>query len=206
MRHWLLLPALLPGLLAAQSIDTSLVDLAALDTTLRFDLHYATADNFTGVVMYPVARAWLRHEAAQALVAVQADLRREGLCLLIWDAYRPLAVQRMFWSLVPDERYVADPAKGSRHNRGAAVDLTLCDSLGRPLPMPTDFDDFSAAAAADYAGDDDAVAARLRLLQEAMRSAGFRTLDSEWWHFSMPVDPVPAVPVTAAELGLVLPD
>jgi D-alanyl-D-alanine dipeptidase len=86
------------------------------------------------------------------------------------------------------------------------VDVTLCDAAGRAVAMPSDFDDFTEAAAADYAGDDAVVAAQLRLLQEAMRSAGFRALDAEWWHFSMPVDPVPVVPVTAAELGLVLQD
>jgi len=185
MRHWLLLPALLPGLLAAQSIDTSLVDLAALDTTLRFDVRYASADNFTGVAVYPVARALLRHEAAEALLAVQAELRKEGLGLLIWDAYRPLSVQRVFWSLVPDERYVADPAKGSRHNRGAAVDLTLCDLQGRPLPMPTAFDDFSERAHRGATGWTPEQRRNSERLQAEMERHGFTGLPTEWWHYDL---------------------
>ena len=185
MRFWLLLTALLPGSLAAQPTDTALVDLATLDSTLWFDLRYATADNFTGVAVYPVARALLRHEAAAALLAVQAELRKEGLGLLIWDAYRPLSVQRVFWALVPDERYVADPAKGSRHNRGAAVDLTLCDSLGRPLPMPTAFDDFSARAHRAATGWTPEQRRNSERLQAALERHGFTGLPTEWWHFDL---------------------
>ena len=185
MRYAALLFLLPPVPLAAQSPDTALVDLAMLDTTLHFDLRYATTDNFTGVAVYPVARALLRREAARALLAVQAELRSEGLGLLIWDAYRPLAVQRLFWELVPDERYVADPAKGSRHNRGAAVDLTLCDSLGHALPMPTAFDDFSGRAHRDATGWTPEQRRNSERLQAAMERHGFTGLPSEWWHYDL---------------------
>jgi D-alanyl-D-alanine dipeptidase len=180
---WLLVLA--PRLATAQPADTALVDLAALDPTLHFDIRYATADNFTGAAVYPVARALLRYEAAQALLAVQAELRREGLGLLIWDAYRPLSVQRAFWALVPDERYVANPAKGSRHNRGAAVDLTLCDSLGRPLPMPTAFDDFSRRAHRDATDWTPEQRRNSERLQAAMERHGFAGLPTEWWHYDL---------------------
>jgi D-alanyl-D-alanine dipeptidase len=185
MRPWILLSALLSGPLAAQVSDTSLVELVALDTTLRFDIRYATADNFTRAAVYPVARALLRYEAAQALLAVQQELRAEGLGLLIWDAYRPLSVQRVFWSLVPDERYVADPAKGSRHNRGAAVDLTLCDLEGRPLPMPTAFDDFSERAHRDARDWTEEQRGNSERLQAAMERHGFTGLPTEWWHYDL---------------------
>lgn len=185
MRHTLLIFLLLPRPVAAQAPDTALVDIATLDTTLHFDLRYATADNFTGVAVYPEARALLRREAALALLAVQEELRAEGLGLLIWDAYRPLSVQRLFWSLVPDERYVADPAKGSRHNRGAAVDLTLCDRLGRPLPMPTAFDDFSGRAHRDARGWTPEQRRNSERLQAAMERHGFNGLPTEWWHYDL---------------------
>ena len=185
MRLQTLLAVLLPGMLAAQPADTGLVELTGLDSTLRFDLRYAGTDNFTGVAVYPVARALLRHEAAQALLAVQAELRREGLGLLIWDAYRPLAVQHVFWALVPDERYVADPAKGSRHNRGAAVDLTLCDLRGRPLPMPTGFDDFSERAHRSSALWTPEQRRNSERLQAAMERHGFAGLATEWWHYDL---------------------
>ncbi len=185
MRLWLLFSTLLTGTLAAQVSDTGLVDLASLDTTLRFDIRYATADNFTGAAVYPAARALLRHEAAVALIAVQQELRAEGLGLLIWDAYRPLSVQGIFWSLVPDERYVADPAKGSRHNRGAAVDLTLCDLEGRPLPMPTAFDDFSERAHRDARDWTEEQRRNSERLQSAMERHGFTGLPTEWWHYDL---------------------
>jgi D-alanyl-D-alanine dipeptidase len=185
MRYALLLVLLLPRPGCAQAPDTALVDLATLDTTLRLDLRYATPDNFAGVAVYPEARALLRPEAALALCAVQAELRKEGLGLLIWDAYRPLAVQRLFWELVPDERYVADPAKGSRHNRGAAVDLTLCDGQGRALPMPTAFDDFSQRAHRDAPEWTAEQRRNSEHLQAVMERHGFTGLPMEWWHYDL---------------------
>jgi D-alanyl-D-alanine dipeptidase len=149
---------------------------------LHIDLPYATPDNFTKQVVYPVKRCYLRRFAAERLSAVQAELETMGLGLKVWDGYRPLSVQKQFWALVPDERYVASPTKGSRHNRGAAVDVTLVDRTGAELEMPTKFDDFTEAAAAN-APCSQVAAENRKLLQRVMKNHGFQILPTEWWHF-----------------------
>jgi D-alanyl-D-alanine dipeptidase len=172
--------------------QADLVDVAVLDPTIRLDLRYATAENFTGVAVYPAARCLLRHDAAARLARVQRRVRADGLGLLVWDCYRPFAVQERFWTLVPDERYVAPPVRrdglpvaGSKHNRGAAVDVTLVDGAGRPLEMPTGFDDFSARA---HRGAPASSAARANAarLEAAMTAEGFEPFPTEWWHFDAP--------------------
>jgi D-alanyl-D-alanine dipeptidase len=169
-----------------------LVDLAAIDPSIRLDLRYATTDNFTGIAVYPVARCLLRRDAAERLARVQRRLRADGVGLLVWDCYRPLAVQERFWALVPDERYVARPVRrdgrpvaGSKHNRGAAVDVTLADATGNALEMPTGFDDFSQRA---HRGASATPAARANAerLESAMMAEGFEPLPTEWWHFDAP--------------------
>ena len=124
---------------------------------------------------------------AKALNKVQEELEKEGLGLLVWDGYRPLPVQEIFWQICPDENYVADPEKGSRHNRGAAVDLTLYNfKTGKTLNMPTHFDDFSKKAWRD-AGEELGVTteqvANRQKLEAVMHKHGFKGLPSEWWHF-----------------------
>lgn len=167
---------------------------------VRLDIRYATADNFTKAVVYPAARCLLRPEAAAALGKVQSELAAKGLGLKLWDCYRPLSVQRHFWELVPDPRYVADPKKGSRHNRGAAVDLTLVDAAGRELEMPTGYDDFSEAAHRASAAGTPAARANARTLEDAMVRHGFKGLPTEWWHFdfsgweAFPLLDVPLIP------------
>jgi D-alanyl-D-alanine dipeptidase len=177
---------------APRAPGDDLVDLAAVDPTIRFDLRYATAANFTGVAVYPRARCLLRRDAAARLARVQRRLRADGLGLLVWDCYRAFAVQERFWALVPDERYVARPVRrdgrpvaGSKHNRGAAVDLTLVDAAGVRLEMPTDFDDFSERA---HRGASATAAARANAarLEAAMVAEGFEPLATEWWHFDAP--------------------
>lgn len=160
------------------------VDIARLDASIRVDLRYATANNFTGQAVYPPsARCYLRARVAQRLQAVQRELSTQRLGLKVFDCYRPLSVQRRFFALVPDERYVANPSKGSRHNRGAAVDLTLVDAAGAEQPMPTSFDDFSERAHRDFmALPNEAIANRARL-EAAMTHQGFVPLPTEWWHF-----------------------
>ncbi|OQA14816.1 MAG: D-alanyl-D-alanine dipeptidase [bacterium ADurb.Bin363] len=120
---------------------------------------------------------------AKKLLKVQKKLKKIGLGLKIWDAYRPLSVQYKFWELVPDLRYVADPKVGSNHNRGAAVDVTLVDSKGKELPMPTEFDDFTEKAGRNYNKLPKEVIKNRKLLEDYMVSEGFLPLPTEWWHF-----------------------
>lgn len=160
-----------------------LTDVPKVVPGVVLDIKYATADNFTKAVVYPAARCLLRPEAAVALGRVQAELSKKGLGLKLWDCYRPLSVQKRFWELVPDPRYVADPKKGSRHNRGAAVDLTLVDSAGRELEMPTGYDDFSEAAHRASTSGTPASRANAKILEDAMTARGFKGLPTEWWHF-----------------------
>ena len=166
----------------AQSPD-DLVDIRSIDPTIVLDLRYATQDNFTHHILYPVARCMLRRVAAESLKAVQRELKPIGLRLKIYDAYRPLSIQKKLWAAVPDDRYVANPSKGSRHNRGAAVDLTLVDSRGRELKMPTPFDDFTARAHCDYTNLPDQVLKNRALLERVMTNHGFLIMRTEWWHF-----------------------
>lgn len=178
-----------------------LVAVADVHPRIRFDIRYATRANFTGEVLYDAGVCLLRQSVAERLARVQARLEEDGLGLLVYDGYRPLSVQRKMWALVPDERYVANPEKGSRHNRGAAVDLTLCDALGRALAMPTEHDDFSERAHRDFGGCSPAAARHRALLEEVMAEQGFQGLATEWWHFDAPdyeLFPVLDVPLSKA--------
>ncbi|HZS41736.1 MAG TPA: D-alanyl-D-alanine dipeptidase [Polyangia bacterium] len=175
-----------------------LVDLQSVHPNIRMDLRYATAANFTGRVIYPVARCFLRRAVAERLARVERDLAAEGLGLAMFDCYRPLSAQRLLWSLVPDERYVANPANGSHHNRGAAVDLTLVTAAGAKLPMPTGFDDFSERAHRDFRGVDETARKNRERLERAMTARGFVPLATEWWHFDAP--DWPAYPLADVDL------
>jgi len=163
-----------------------LVDIADVDPRILVDIRYATADNFMGRPLYPVNRCLLRESVAHRLSRVQDDLAQRGYGLKVHDGYRPLSVQKLMWEVMPDERYVADPAKGSRHNRGAAVDVTLVDAWGRELPMPSAYDEFSDRAHRDYAGGSVEARYYRDLLIEAMERQGFQNYGTEWWHFDAP--------------------
>ena len=159
-------------------------DVLAVEPSLRVELRYATADNFMHRAVYPAnARCYLRAPVAAKLQAVQRELQAQGLGLKLYDCYRPLSVQKLLWQVVPDERYVARPEKGSRHNRGAAVDLTLVDREGRELPMPTAFDAFDERAHRDYDKLPPEILKNRALLESAMGKRGFVPLPTEWWHF-----------------------
>jgi D-alanyl-D-alanine dipeptidase len=166
--------------------EDDFVDLGTIAPSIRLELRYATANNFTHQVVYPTARCLLRREVAERLGRVQAELEKHRLGLKIWDCYRPLSVQRRFFALVPDERYVADPKKGSRHNRGAAVDLTLVDERGVELEMGSGFDDFSKRAHRGIASLPATVREHRAQLDAAMAKEGFTGLPTEWWHFDAP--------------------
>jgi len=166
-----------------QAASAQLVDIRSLHTGIRLDLRYATANNFLHRPLYKESRCLLRAIAAQQLSQVQADLETIGLGLKVYDCYRPLSVQKEMWKLFPNALYVANPAYGSRHNRGAAVDLTLVDRAGNELTMPTAFDAFTEQAASDYEGASPQATQNRQRLQDAMTKRDFQTLESEWWHF-----------------------
>lgn len=161
-----------------------LVELNSLIPKIPLDIRYATSNNFTGKAVYAEARCFLQRPAAEALAKVQVELEAQGLSLKMYDCYRPLSVQKKFWALVPDERYVANPAQGSRHNRGMAVDLTVVDRRsGKELNMPTGYDDFTVRAHRDF-GNLPAEQLRNReVLEKVMVKHGFAPLPTEWWHF-----------------------
>jgi zinc D-Ala-D-Ala dipeptidase len=151
------------------------------------DLRYATPQNFTRKVLYRNPEAFLRLPAAKALQAVQNELQQQHIGLKIFDAYRPYGVTVEMWKVVPDERYAANPSKGSGHNRGIAVDLTLIDlTTGKELQMPTAFDDFTEKAHHNYMQLEAAVIANRKLLRSVMEKHGFIALESEWWHYYLP--------------------
>ncbi|MGD9610584.1 MAG: M15 family metallopeptidase [Desulfovibrionaceae bacterium] len=173
--------------------EAGLVDITKVAPGIRLDIRYATPNNFTHVAVYPAARCFLRAPVAKRLAKVQADLEKQGLGLKVYDCYRPFSIQKKFWALVPNEDWVAKPVEkdgkpvtGSKHNRGAAVDLTLVDKAGNEVPMPSGFDDFTEKARRDYTGGDPAARANAKRLEAAMTKEGFEPLPSEWWHFDGP--------------------
>lgn len=164
--------------------DTTLVLLSDIDSSIILDVRYATTDNFTGQVLYPAARVYLRRIVARRLAEAQKYLARFGYSLKVFDGYRPLSVQKKMWEIVPDERYVANPRTGSRHNRGAAVDVTIVNTAdGSELDMGTQYDDFTEKAHRDYADLPDKVKQNRALLADVMQRFGFSTFETEWWHF-----------------------
>ncbi|NNN05531.1 MAG: hypothetical protein HKL90_06490 [Elusimicrobia bacterium] len=177
-----------------------LVDLRAALPEAVLDVRYAGTANMLGRPVYSRAAAFLRRSTAIKLAAAAADLRARGLRLVVYDAYRPLSAQRVLWEARPDARYVADPARGSAHNRGGAVDAGLADADGRALAMPCDFDAFGPLAAHGAAGAPAPAAARVRTLRAALESAGFEALAEEWWHYADPASrawPLLDVPLEA---------
>ena len=170
-------------LFARAQTDTSFVEISQLNPHIRLDIRYATPHNFLQQTVYPQARCFLRHDAAVAIDAVQKELEKIGLGLKIFDGYRPLSVQKKMWQIMPNPRYVANPAKGSRHNRGMAVDLTLVDAKGNALPMPTEFDSFSQKAHHNYFNLPVEVLRNRWILRTVMEKHGFSSIRTEWWHY-----------------------
>jgi zinc D-Ala-D-Ala dipeptidase len=163
-----------------------LVELVTLDSTIKLDVRYASTNNFMGAAMYSQARAFLQRPAAEALVRVHRALARDGYGLMIHDAYRPWYVTWMFWEATPDSQhtFVANPATGSRHNRGSAVDLTLYDrKTGVAVRMPGGYDEMSPRSYPTYSGGTANERARRDLLRRAMEAEGFSVNEAEWWHF-----------------------
>lgn len=195
-RPWLVLPVLLvlvsisyaqgPPKEAGPFREPDLVELIKLDPTIKLDIRYATKNNFLGRRVYKQARAFLQRPAAEALVRVHQSLRRQGYGLVVFDGYRPWSVTKKFWDATPEDKkiFVADPAKGSRHNRGSAVDLTLFDlATGKQVKMPGEYDEMTERSHINYACAEPE-AKRLRdLLRTAMEAEGFAVYEPEWWHY-----------------------
>ena len=166
--------------------EPDLVELVSLDDSIKLDIRYASTNNFASAVFYRQPRAFLQRPAAEALVRAHRKLKEKGYGLLIHDAYRPWFVTKMFWDGTPTDMkiFVANPANGSRHNRGCAVDLTLYDlQSGEPIPMGAGYDEFSSRSFPDY----EIASSRMRwhreLLRDAMEAQGFTIYEFEWWHF-----------------------
>lgn len=167
-------------------LPADLVDLTTVDPRIKLDIRYAGSNNFMGIPLYERAAAYLQRPAAEALKRAQAALAAQGYGLLIHDAYRPWFVTWMFWEATPPDArmFVANPAKGSRHNRGCAVDLTLYElKTGRVVEMPSRYDEFSGRAHADFVGGTTKQRALRAVLREAMTAQGFEVYAEEWWHF-----------------------
>ena len=167
--------------------SNDLVELVTLDSTIKLDIRYATANNFVGRVVYAQARAFLQRQTAEALMSVQRRLKVKGYGLLIHDGYRPWSVTKLFWDITPekDRIFVADPAVGSRHNRGCAVDLGLYDlQTGREVEMPGAYDEMTARSFVTYSGGTPEQRARRDLLRQEMeRDGNFFVYPEEWWHY-----------------------
>jgi CubicO group peptidase (beta-lactamase class C family)/D-alanyl-D-alanine dipeptidase len=166
--------------------EPDLVEVQDLDPSIRYDIRYATTNNFMQDVFYASAHAYLQRPAAEALVRAQRRLAEDGYGLLIHDAYRPWHVTKMFWDATPEagKIFVADPGNGSRHNRGAAVDLTLYDlATGEPVLMVGGYDEMSERSFPDYTGGTSLQRWHRELLRSAMEEQGFRVYEYEWWHF-----------------------
>ncbi len=177
---------LTPPAESAAFLAPDLVEPSRLDATIRLDIRYATTNNFLGTVVYSSARAFLQRPAGLALVRAARVLRPLGLGILIHDAYRPWYVTKVFWDATPPESrwLVADPARGSKHNRGAAVDLTLYDlATGVPVEMPSTYDEATPRALSDYPGGTSRQRWHRALLRRALEAEGFTVNPSEWWHF-----------------------
>ena len=186
-------PELIKEALAAQPpnetgdfLPTDLVELKKLDPTIKLDIRYATTNNLFDTVFYSEARAFMQRAPAEALVRINRKLKKAGYGLLVHDGYRPWYVTKVFWDATPDDKkmFVADPSKGSRHNRGAAVDLTLYDlKTGKPIEMVSTYDETTDRASPNYPGGTSLQRWHRNFLRSAMESEGFTVFEAEWWHF-----------------------
>lgn len=163
---------------------TKWTDVGLVESSIVLDLKYATTDNFVDTKMYDCARCFLRPVVADRILDIHHALQEKGYGLKMFDCYRPRPIQWKLWEKVPDPRYVADPRKGSMHNRGGAVDLTIVDRKGNELDMGTAFDFFGKEAYHDYTEHSDKINANRKLLKESMEQFGFKAIRTEWWHYS----------------------
>jgi len=165
--------------------DTTFVNLKDYNSDFVYDMKYATTDNFLNAKVYDCAECYLRFKTVKALVEANRKFIKKGYRLKLFDCYRPLDIQKKMWTIVSNPEYVADPKKGSIHNRGGAVDVTLVDETGKELDMGTTFDFFGIEASHDYEKLSDEVKKNRKLLRRFMTRSGFRIFESEWWHYNL---------------------
>jgi len=166
-----------------KATTNDLVGLLKLDNTFIIDIKYATEDNFTKKVIYPSAKCIIHKNTAEKLIKANNEFKKLGYTIKIFDAYRPYSAQKILWDAASDKSYVADPKKGSNHNRGAAVDLTLVDKSGAEISMPSNYDEFTKRARLDYMDCSEEQINNRELLGKIMVKCGFNRIRSEWWHF-----------------------
>jgi len=165
--------------------DSAFVALSSYSGSFAYDMKYATPDNFLKTAVYDCPKCFLRLQTVKALIAANQEFRKKGYSIKLFDCYRPLSVQQKMWRIVSDPKYVADPAKGSIHNRGGAVDLTLVDEKGKELDMGTPFDFFGPQASHKFQDLPAEVKRNRRMLRRIMERHGFERFDSEWWHYNL---------------------
>ena len=175
------LSALLSFVVWGQQSD--FVRLKDLSPDFVYELKYATPDNFLKQAVYDCGECYLRKSTAEALVKANEAFKQLGYRIKLFDCYRPLSVQKKMWKILPGTHYVANPAKGSKHNRGAAVDLTLVDAQGKELNMGTPFDFFGKEAHHSYTEHSKEVLENRKLLKETLDKFNFKSIYSEWWHY-----------------------
>jgi D-alanyl-D-alanine dipeptidase len=161
----------------------NLVRLNDFDKSISINLKYATKNNFTHRVLYNNATPVLNINTVKKLINANNYLKKFGFHIEVYDAYRPYDIQKLMWRLCPDKKYLADPKKGSNHNRGAAVDVTIVDNKGIEAIMPSSFDEFSIRSHIDYKKTSKKAIANRELLATAMLKCGFKRISTEWWHF-----------------------
>ncbi|WP_166923772.1 M15 family metallopeptidase [Flavobacterium poyangense] len=165
--------------------DTTFVNLKAYSNDFVYDMKYATEDNFLKAKVYDCAECLLRLKTVEALVSANADFMKDGYKIKLFDCYRPLSIQKKMWEIVSNPEYVADPKKGSIHNRGGAVDISLVDATGKELDMGTPFDFFGIQASHNYTELSKKVLSNRKYLKKVMKRHGFNSFDSEWWHYNL---------------------
>jgi D-alanyl-D-alanine dipeptidase len=160
------------------------IELHQLAPSIKYDIKYATTNNFVNKKVYPCAKCFLRPEVAYALQKIQMELQKKGYGLIIYDCYRPLNIQKQLWKMVPNSMYVAKPENGSMHNRGLAVDLSIVNSNGEPLNMGTSYDSFEKKAHSYYKKLPKYILENRKSLREIMHKYGLEPIRTEWWHYS----------------------
>lgn len=165
--------------------DTSFVNLKNYSQDFEYDMKYATKDNFLKAKVYDCSECYLRYKTVRSLILANNRFIKKGYKIKIFDCYRPLDIQKKMWAIVPNPQYVANPEKGSIHNKGGAVDITLVDAQGKALDMGTSFDFFGKEASHNYTDLSKEIINNRKLLRKIMLKEGFNAFDSEWWHYNL---------------------